>query len=100
MKTIYMEVKCCLIFLQMIIRFEDKIFTKKLQKELRNEKLIDINKRGMFLQVDLDYPEETHNLHKDFPLAPKRYNVTSNELSPVNQFLYDKMKNRSHQSTY
>ena len=59
-----------------------------------------MNKRGMFLEVDLDYPEETHILHKDFPLAPERYNVTSNELSPINQFLYDKMKNGNQQSEY
>ena len=59
-----------------------------------------MNKRGMFLEVDLDYPEETHKLHKDFPLAPERYNVTSNELSPINQFLYNKMKNGNQQSTY
>ena len=54
----------------------------------------------MFLEVDLDYPEETHKLHKDIPLAPERYNVTSNELSPINQFLYNKMKNGNQQSTY
>ena len=60
------------------------------------KKIIDINKRGMFLEVDLDYPEETQKLHKDFRLAPERYNVTSNELSPINQFLYDKMSNGNH----
>ena len=81
-------------------RFEDKIFIKKVEKKLKNKKLIDMNKRGMFLEVDLDYPKETHNLHKDFPLAPERYNVTSNELSPINQFLYDKMKNGNQQSEY
>ena len=74
-------------------RFEDKIFIKKVEKKLKNKKLIDMNKRGMFLEVDLDYPKETHNLHKDFPLAPLRYNVTSNELSPIDQFLHYKMKN-------
>ena len=67
---------------------------------MKIKETIDINNRGMFLEVDLDYPEETHNLHKDFPLAPERYNVTSNELSPINQFLYNKMKNGNQQSTY
>ena len=48
----------------------------------------------MLLEVDLDYPEKTHKLHRDFLLAPERYNVTSYELSPINQFLYNKMKKR------
>ena len=52
------------------------------------------------MEVDLDYPEETHKLQKDFPLAPERYNVTSNELSPINKFLYNEMKNGNQQSTY
>ena len=72
---------------------------EKLKKN-QNLKIIDINKRGMFLEFDLDYPEETHNLQKDFLLAPERYNVTSNELSPINQFLYYKMKYGNQQSTY
>lgn len=44
----------------------------------------------MFLEVDLEYPMEGHELHWDFPLAPERYEVTYNELSPINQFLYKK----------
>ena len=46
----------------------------------------------MFLEVDLEYPKDVHELHEDFPLAPERYNVTYNELSPINQFLHRKMK--------
>ena len=37
----------------------------------------------MFLEVGVDYPEETHKLQEDFRLAPERYNVTSNELSSI-----------------
>lgn len=87
METIYMEVKCCLTLLQMIIVLKMKFLIKKLKSKLKNKKLIDMNKQGMFLEADLDYQKETHNLHKDFPLALERYNVTFNELSPINKFL-------------
>ena len=45
----------------------------------------------MYLEVDVDYPDETLKLYKDFPLPTERNNVTSNELSPINQLFYDKM---------
>ena len=51
-----------------------------------------MNERGMFLEVDLEYPKEIHRHHEDFPMAPERYNVTYDELSPLNQTLYRKMK--------
>ena len=35
---------------------------------------------GYFLEVDLEYPEELHKLHNDFPLAPEKFAV-SNMLS-------------------
>ena len=35
---------------------------------------------GYFLEVDLEYPEELHELHDDFPLAPEKLSV-SNMLS-------------------
>ena len=83
----------------MIIGLKIKFLLKKLEK-MRNRKTVDINKRGMFIEVDLDYPEETHTLHKHVPLAPERYNVTSSELRPINQFLYRKMKNGNQQAIY
>ena len=36
---------------------------------------------GYFLEVDLEYPEELHELHNDFPLAPEKLTVSSDMLS-------------------
>ena len=54
----------------------------------------------MFLEVDLNYPKKLHKLHRDFPLAPVRYNVTFKELSPLNQLLYKNMKNNHLYNTF
>ena len=81
-------------------KFEDEKFVKKIEKKLKNRKQISIGERGMFLEVDLNYPKKLHKLHEDFPLAPERYKITYNELSPINQFLYKKMQKNTSQDTY
>ena len=75
-------------------KFENQAFIQKIEERLKNGKKIDVDKRGMFLEVDLEYPKEVHELHEDFPLAPERYEVTYNELSPINQFLYKKNESK------
>jgi hypothetical protein len=37
---------------------------------------------GYALECDLEYPSELHNLHNDYPLAPKHMIISENMLSP------------------
>ena len=39
---------------------------------------------GYFLEVDLEYPEELHELHNDFPLAPEKLTVFNDMLLVIN----------------
>ena len=39
------------------------------------------SKKGLILEVDLEYPRELHDLHNDYPLRPEKVKVTENMLS-------------------
>ena len=39
------------------------------------------SKKGLILEVDLEYPKELHDLHNDYPLAAERVCVTNDMLS-------------------
>ena len=44
--------------------------------------LSDESKVGYILDVDLEYPDELHKLHNDYPLAPENITVTEDMISP------------------
>ena len=45
---------------------------------------------GYFLGVDLEYPDELHELHNDYPLAPEKLVVTNDMLSKYCKKIVDK----------
>ena len=45
---------------------------------------------GYFLEVDLEYPDELHELHNDYPLAPEKLTVTNDMLSNYCKSIADK----------
>ena len=45
---------------------------------------------GYFLEIDLEYPDELHELHNDFPLAPEKFAVSSDILSNYCKKIADK----------
>ena len=45
-------------------------------------KIDENSKKGLILEVDLEYPKELHNLHNDYPCAAEKIKVTKDMLSP------------------
>ena len=52
------------------------------EEEVDLSKYNDDSEKGLILEVDLEYPEELHDLHNDYPLAAEKINVTEDMLSP------------------
>ena len=56
--------------------------------KVKNYKMTQKNKKikiknyyfSYLLEVDLDYPEEIHNFHNDYPLAPERLKTNKTEI--------------------
>ena len=38
-------------------------------------------KKGLILEVDLEYPQELHHIHNDYPVTPEKVKVSKNMLS-------------------
>ena len=47
-------------------------------------------RKGVVLEVDLEYPEELHDLHNDYPLAPEKILITDDMLSKYCKDLKEK----------
>ena len=54
-------------------------------KWIADEKLDDWKHLSFIFEVDLDYPEDLHNFHSDFPLAPERVKIGNVEKLIPNQ---------------
>ena len=50
------------------------------------------SKKGLILEVDLEYSKELHNLHNDYPLGPEKVKVTKNMLSEYCKNIAEKYK--------
>ena len=50
----------------------------------------DNSKKGLILEVDLEYPKELHDKHNDYPLAPEKLEVKDTMLSDYCKQIKDK----------
>ena len=62
------------------------------EEEVDLSKYNDESEKGLVLEVDLEYPEELHDLHNDYPLAPEKIKVTEDMLSPYCREIAEKFK--------
>ena len=52
------------------------------------------NSIGYFLEVDLEYSNELHELHNDYPLAPEKLAVSNDMLSRYCKKIADKYEKK------
>ena len=67
-----------------------KWLTEKQINNINLAKYEEDNKKGLILEVDLEYPKELHNLHNDYPLGPEKVKVTESMLSDYCQKIVNK----------
>ena len=55
--------------------------TQKQMDKIDLAKYKEDSEKGLILEVDLEYPEELHDLHNDYPLGPEKVKVTNDMFS-------------------
>ena len=55
--------------------------TKQQIDKINLAKYKEDSEKGLILEVDLEYPEELHDLHNDYPVGPEKVKVTNDMLS-------------------
>lgn len=62
------------------------------QEILKLEYFFSNSGKGLILEVDLDYPDNLHDLHNDYPLAPIKSAIELEWLSPYTRNLANRLK--------
>ena len=69
-----------------------KWLTEKQINNLNLAKYQEDSNKGLILEVDLEYPEELHDAHNDYPIAAEKIKVAGNMLSDYSQKIAKKYK--------
>ena len=69
-----------------------KWLSQKQIEKINLGKYTDDSKKGLILEVDLEYPTELHNSHNDYPLGPEKVKVTNEMLSDYCKKIANKYK--------
>jgi hypothetical protein len=76
---------------------DNPMINKKGKKD-KNNRIIKDSQEEMyyFFELSIYYPEELHEIHNDFPLAPCLYEITEKDVSPKSKQLIEKDKKGKH----
>ena len=67
-----------------------KWLTEKQIDKIMNKTILPDNKKGYILEFDLEYAEDLHEMHNDYPLAAEKMKVTKDMLSPYCKNIQEK----------
>ena len=73
---------------ELIEHIEDEVIVNQILNMTEDSSI------GFILEVDLEYPEELHEDHQDYTLAPTKESVHQDWLSPYQTNLLEQMKNQ------
>ena len=68
-----------------------KWLTPKQLNKIMSKTMLPDNKKGYIFEVDLDYPQELHELYNDYPLAAEKMKVTPDMPSPYGKNIQEQL---------